>query len=107
LSFVFNELKWPLQGIGQIGCGVGEGAGGGEGEPRRACDDNRPLTIAGRALVGEFECCRARSGEEDVCRSIGIKSREARIVRGLDGKQVQWPDRDRPAPAQRVDGARS
>ena len=95
-----------MEGIGQISCGVGEGAGGGEGEPRRARNNNRSLTVAGRALVGEFECCSARSGEEDVCRSIGIKSREARIVRRLNREQLQWPNRDRPATAQRIDGAR-
>ena len=95
-----------MEGIGQISCGVGEGAGGGEGEPRRARNNNRSLTVAGRALVGEFECCSARSGEQDVCRSIGIKSREARIIGGFDGEQMQRPDRDRPATAQRINGAR-
>ena len=95
-----------MEGIGQIGCGVGEGAGGGEGEPRRARDNNRSLTVARRALVGEFQRRRARSGEKDIGRAIRIEGGEARIVGGLDGKQVQWPDRDRPAAAQRINGAR-
>jgi hypothetical protein len=106
LLFVFNELKRTLEGIGEIGCWVRQGAGGGQREPRRARDDDRALTIAGSALVGQLERCCARSGEKDVGRAIGVEGGEARIIGGLDGKQMQWPDRDRPAAAQRVDGAR-
>jgi hypothetical protein len=107
LLFIFNDLKWPLEGVGKVGRRVGEGAGGGEGQPRRPRNDDGPLTVPGFALVGQFQRRRARSGEEDIRRAIGIERREPGIIRGLDGKQMQRPDRDRPATAQRINRAGS
>lgn len=107
LLFVFNELKWSLKGVGKVGGGVRQRTGGGEGEPRGACDDDGSGTVASGALVGEFECCRARSGEQNVRRPIGIESRKPRLVRRFDSEQMQRPDRDGPAAAQCVYGAGS
>ena len=104
---IFNDLKWPLEWIGKVGCRISECAGCGQIEPRRPRDEDRPLTVAGFALIGEFERCGARSGEEDVGRPIGVEGSQARVVRSLDSKQMQRPDRNRPAAAERINRAGS
>jgi hypothetical protein len=105
--FIFNNLKWPLEGVGKVSRWIGERAGARQREPGRARDNNGTLAVACRALVGELQRRGARSGEENVCRRIGIKGREPRFVRGFDRQQMQRPDRDRPATAQRIYGAGS
>jgi hypothetical protein len=54
--FFFNKLKWSLERIGKVCCGVGERPGCGQRQPRRSRNDDGPRAIPGFALVGELQC---------------------------------------------------
>ena len=104
---IFNDLKRPLEGISKVGRRIGKCAGGGQIEPRCPRDYDRALTVAGFALIGKFERCGARCGEEDVGRPIGIECGQTRVVCRFDSEQMQRPDRNRPAAAERINRAGS
>ncbi|MFM2099699.1 MAG: hypothetical protein RLZZ366_1238 [Pseudomonadota bacterium] len=102
--FTRDGTEGSLQGMGEVGCRVGQRHRSGQIKPRRPSDHHWPCFGGGVALIDEFECRCTRCGNQDVGLRGGIERGQPPIIRALNREHGDATvDHHWPAPAQRVD----